>query len=291
MLLSEVVERYIEARPGMKSGSADQLIYSVRAFDNFAGAIHVEQINNDLLVSFMRSRMRRCSPATVSRNVKDICTILKFAAKRLRLNVSVPDVEPVAIPRPIPTAWTMAEMEQIIAVCGRLPGTMRNLAVRQSEWWMALVLFLYDTGARIQAALALDPRDFHPQNCVAVLRGEHAKTGLEQVVDIGPDTTAAIKRVLESRDWLEPVVFRYPWATRKLWLDFHSILTAAGLSSGKYVGFHRIRKTHATQQVIAVGWEQARVALGHSSESITRCYVDVRQLPRQPLLIPRPSIR
>lgn len=125
----------------------------------------------------------------------------------------------------------------------------------------------------------------------AVLRGEHAKTGLEQVVDIGPDTTAAIKRVLESRDWLEPVVFRYPWATRKLWLDFHSILTAAGLSSGKYVGFHRIRKTHATQQVIAVGWEQARVALGHSSESITRCYVDVRQLPRQPLLIPRPSIR
>lgn len=164
------------------------------------------------------------------------------------------------------------------------------MVVFSAERRLALVLFLYDSGSRIHAALSLHVHDFDPHMRTATLRGEYAKTGFEQVVDLSPETVQSMQRIVDAQGRKAEKVFPYPWNMRKRWREFHEIMRDAGVRTGKYVGFHRIRKTHATQQVIAHGWEHARVALGHSTESMTRRYVDIRQVPRTPLSIARPVV-
>jgi integrase len=292
MYLVEVLVKYHEMKPTLKLLSYDQLRFSVNAFEKWSGySREVHEITSEALAEFITARMGAVSRKTISRNVGDVLTLLRFAVRKLGIDMPIPYVEPITLPKVIPIAWTVQEVGDMLARCGALSGWMRNLPVKKSLWWTALVLFLYDSGARIHAALSLDVRDFDPDMKTATLRGEHAKTGIEQVVDLSAETVEAMLLVTEELRRKSLKVFPYPWAGRKLWVDFHDILTSAGVRDGRYVGFHRLRKTHATQQVISMGWEHARVALGHSTESMTRRYVDMRQIPRQPLQIPRPTRR
>lgn len=284
-----MLERYEELKPGVKKASIDQIVYSVTAFERFSETKRtVDEIDADCLAEFARWRMKHASQKTLSRNLADVLSLMRFALHRLGIPLTIPYVEPVSIPKQIPIAWTVNEVGKLIAHCETLEGDMRQLPVRRSVWWTALILFLYDTGSRIHAALALESKDFDPERYTATLRGEHAKTGIEQVVDLSAETVESMLVVTQSIGKRSSRIFPYPWSGRKLWTDFHEILQAAGVREGKYVGFHRLRKTHATQQVIALGWEHARVALGHSSETMTKRYVDLRQIPRTPLSIPRP---
>lgn len=291
MFLHEVLSAYVDRKTNLKPSSVEQLRYSIGALERcFGGPVDIALCTEVRLAQWVRDRLLQVSAATAKRNLSGVLLLLRFAAKKLGKNITVPEVEAVNVPRQIPTAWTVAQIGRILAVAERLPGTMRRLPVSRASWWTALILFLYDSGARIQAALAVEPHDLDLETRTCVLRGECAKTGTEQIVDLGADTCDALRTLLEEQDGaLLPLqVFPFPWASRKLWLEFHAILEAAGVPAGRYVGFHRLRKTHATQQVIAVGWEQARVALGHTSEGMTRRYVDLRQLPRSGAILPRP---
>jgi integrase len=288
MFLSEVLDEYETQRPGVKASSIEQVGYSVIAFERYTKhEIEVEQISEALLIEFQKARLKKCTTSTVFRNIKDLTMLMRFAKRRLKLGVEIPEVDPVPILRAIPTAWTLEEMNRLLVACQALNGPMRHLPVSRAEWWTALMLFLYDSGSRIKAALALSVKDVNAMKSTAILRGEHAKTGHEQMVDLGPETIEAIQRVIAQRNWKEDAVFVYPYCIRRIWVEFHEIMDAAKVPAGKYIGFHRVRKTHATQQVIAHGWDQARVALGHSSESMTKRYVDIRQIPRQASLLPR----
>lgn len=290
MFLSDVLDRYEELKPSVKKSSIDQIGYSVGAFERWSETKRtVDEIDSQALAEFARWRIRKAAPKTLSRNLADILTLIRFSVRHLDIPMRIPHVDPVQVPHPIPTAWTLKELSSLVSCCESLSGEMRHLPIRRSLWWMALILFLYDSGSRIRAALSLSVHDFDAETYTATLRGEHAKTGLEQVVDLSGQTVESMQEVTKAIGKRSGLVFPYPWCHRKLWTDFHEIVHDAGVRGGKYVGFHRLRKTHATQQVVAVGWEQARVALGHSSESMTKRYVDIRQIPRTPLSIPRPT--
>ena len=292
MFLNDVWDRYEELKPNIKRSSIDQIGYSVTAFEKWSETKRtVDEIDADALAEFARWRIKHVSPKTLSRNLSDVITLIRFAIRQLKIPMTVPYVEPVPVPRPIPTAWTVPEVSAMVEKCQSLDGWMRNLPIRRSVWWVALILFLYDSGSRIHAALSLDVNDFDPQMRTATLRGEHAKTGYEQVVDLSPESVESMQEVIAASGNQTGLAFPWPWTHRKLWVDLHAIIGEAEVRGGRYVGFHRLRKTHATQQVIVHGWEHARVSLGHSTESMTRRYVDLRQIPRTPLSIPRPVIQ
>ena len=291
MFLNEVLGVYVERKQALKPSSREQIEYSIKAFERHYGRqLRVEAITDELLADFVRARSAKCVASTVARNLSAVMLLVRFAIMRLKMTFEMPYADPISEPVTIPTAWTIDEMSRIIQACSVLQGRMRNSPVSKADWWTALLLFLYYSGARITAALSLSVSDIDPQSGTAMLRGEHSKTGHEQVVSLGPETVSAILQVIAVQGSRTKTVFDYPWSLRKIWIDFRHIMDAARVRSGRYIGFHRIRKTHATQQVISHGWEQARVALGHSSESMTRRYVDVRQIPRLTTLIQRPKL-
>lgn len=292
MFITDVLSEYCARKTNLKTSSRLQLGYSVAALERWhRGALLVEQVTESLLARWVSDRRREVSPATVHRNLSNVVSLLRFASRKLKSGCAVPDLDPITVPRSIPVAWSVDQVSAILKVCRSLKGNMRRLPITRADWWSALILFLYDSGCRIKAAMSVSPIDFDLGTRTVILRGEHSKTGETQIVDIAGDTAAAIKRLIDSQaGTLLPLsVWPYPWAARKLWIDFHEILEASGLPSGRYIGFHRIRKTHATQTVALLGWEHARVALGHTSEKMTRRYVDLRQLPRAGHVLPRPE--
>lgn len=232
------------------------------------------------------------SAATARRNLADVVGLLRFAAKKLNSGVPVPDVEPVVIPRKIPVAWTVRHVSALLRVCQSLTGRMKGLPIERSSWWTALILLCYDTGARVRAALSVTVGDVDLDSRIVVLVSECSKTGVEQVCDIGQDTCQALIEVIRQQtdEGMAPgLLLPYPWRHRKLWLELQEIIRLAGVPGGRYVGFHRLRKTHATQRVIHEGWDAARQALGHANQKMTERYVDLRQLPRSGTILPRPK--
>jgi len=286
MQLSVCLDKYTLSRLNLAQSSVDQLRYSVTAYERFCGSEQsIESITEEQLGRFARHRLKTSSPATAKRNLANLITLLRFALKRGFLTGPLPDLEPIRVVHPTPTAWTLADLGSILRVCGQLTGCMRGTAIPRSLWWTSLILFLYDSGARVGAALQLRWEDVLPEARSAVLRASCAKTRTEQIVSLGEDTVTALDRLRSLSIGGE--VWSYPYRSRQLWLDLHAILDSAGLDA-RGVGFHRLRKTHATQTVIATGWESARVSLGHTEEAMTRRYIDLRQIPRGASALPRP---
>ncbi|MFO1006976.1 MAG: tyrosine-type recombinase/integrase [Planctomycetaceae bacterium] len=284
-----LLERYSFSRTNINQRSIDQMFYSVNLLNRFQGGIVLaDELSELLLGRFVKwLQMEAYLPSTVKRNLNNISTLWKWGYKRRLCRERFEQLDPIRIPKAIPTAWTLQELARILGACRQLKGRMRD-GCKRSDWWESLILVLYDTGARIRAAMCLRRSDINLDQGYAVLGEMYAKTGVAQLVDLSPDTVEVLRRLLASHSdvlvW--PSIQK---SSRNLHTKFHDILRSVGLDENR-VGFHRLRKTHATAVVSQLGWEAARVALGHSTEQMTRRYVDPRQLPRVRLSLPRPIL-
>lgn len=287
-LLDLLDAEYIPRRLNLKPLSADQLRYSVRSFSKFlTHDACLDDLTELSVLRWLQVRKGQCSLATVKRERGDILTIWSFAHKRGFTQVPPADIEPIKLQRKIPRAFSVADLESILAVTRRLRGDMRQIDIPRHSWYTSLVLFLYDTGARISASLDVRPSDINIDSRYVLMEAQHSKTGIEQVMNLSDQTVAAIAGMY---DFKREHVWPYPWSKRRLWLDLHEICDAAGVRLLKGEGFHVLRRTHATQAVKAHGWARAQADLGHTNEQMTRRYVDPRQLGPRGLNLPRPDV-
>ena len=107
------------------------------------------------------------------------------------------------------------------------------------------------------------------------LAAENQKTRREQRFDLSADLVERLAR-FGSRESLLPWPFCRRWFTAKLKI----VVRRAGLRATRRDGSHKLRRTHATLVCRALGLDEAREALGHSSEAMTRRYVDRAKLDR-----------
>lgn len=279
---------YKPRKTNLKESSAMQLQHTISSLRRFHGReIQVEELSEELLLPWIGERMETRSKSTARRDLGNVLALWRFAFKRKLCPTAPPDdIDPIRVDPSIPRAWTVDELSAILSTCRRLRGRLREVPINRGDWWASLILFLYDTGARITAATNVLTSDLHPERQGVILRHEFAKTSVEQFVPLRDETLIAIGKHYDLR---RPKLFPYPWCKKKIWLDLKEIQLEAGVDCGRYVGFHQIRRTTATQMAIAGGMEMARLALGHTRESMTRRYVDQRQVPRP--AIPLPLLR
>lgn len=266
------LESYIARNLSLRPSSADQLRYTVNALEKFAGSsVAVSQLTEDLLCKWLRTRP---STATAHRDRRNILTLLRFAKKRGAI-ADLPDIPAIRLPKTNPRAWTLEELGFLLAAAHRREGYMRDLPIRQSWWYQALTLFVYETSWRISSVLTTRCEDLYLDRQCVLVRSDGDKTHTDQVTRISQQLCDLLARGgIKDRE----LVFPYPWAKRKLWLDLRDLLRSASLPEGRSCGFHRLRKTHATQAVILSGWDRAQRDLGHASQQMTRRYVDMTQV-------------
>lgn len=280
--------RYVPGRLNLSHSSAKQIEFVVNSFSGSVGQdAEISHLTEENLHQWVRSMLERLSRSTVRRHRARLLTLWRFAHRK-KLADAPPALEPVRVPKRIPKAWTISEFEAILRQCRSLKGTMPgHPEIHRKDWWTSLHLFLYDSGARLNAALSVKSADMAIFQCACLLRAESAKTWMEQVVHFSSQTAEAVSAIYDpEREFVWP----YKHGRRHLFHWYKKILAAAGVDHGKYVGFHRLRKMHATQAVLASGWEAASRDLGHTSTRMTAEYVDLRQIKMGAVSLPRPRL-
>jgi integrase len=278
---------YAVHRLGIKPATVDAYCYACLALERWAGrALLPRDFCEDLILGFLNARLQNRSAKTVHRERQTLLTLWQFAHERGEA-APVPKLPRIKVPRQIPTAWRLDELTALLGATARLQigqiaGIPRHL------WWRSLLLFLYDTGARIGAGLAIRRADVSLPDGWAALDHEHSKTGVAQLVSLSPQTVEALRRIWGDRE----LVWPWPFHRRTLWAQYRRIRKWAGLPTDRSHAFHCLRKTHASHLAVH-DLEAARRSLGHTSSAITLAlYVDPRILSaaRTVDLLPRPKL-
>jgi integrase len=287
LTLSGVLQQYVASRLGLRESSAEQMHYSAQSLEKHVGRkVYADELSETMLLAFLKAQLKVLKPTTVKRQRGDLLTLWRFAHKR-GWSGPVPDVEPIKVPRRNPQAWSTDDLQKLLAVTFRLRGDMRGTGIRKADWYTSFALFLYDTGSRLTAALAIESRDVDLKARTVLLLADNSKVGLEQVCTLSEQTADWIGRHYDAgRD----LVWPYPWHKRRLWLDLKEIAGAAGVPCDHGEGFHRFRRTFATAAVNVAGWEVASRSLGHTSTNMTKRYVDQRLVRTPEVALPRPRI-
>ncbi len=182
------------------------------------------------------------------------------------------DVRPPALPRRLPKAITVSEVEAILLASGA-EGTPRALRDR------ALLEVLYGTGARISEAVGLDVDDLDLETASVLLRG---KGGKQRLVPVGRMAVAAVEAYLvRGRPDLMGagaggaalfVNHRGGRLTRQsAWTVLAAAVERSGVTSD--VSPHTLRHSFATH--LLDGGADVRVVqelLGHASVTTTQIY-------------------
>ena len=174
---------------------------------------------------------------------------------------------------PQPVGWlTKAEMDAMLKVPDRK--TPRG----QSEY--ALLLFLYNTGARVSEAIQLKVSDLHvghrDGHALATLHGKGGKT---RQCPLWPETERVLMDLISTRG-ADEIVFhsrlRKPFTRFGVYRLVERCAARVPSMNGRAITPHVLRHTTACHLVLAgVDINTVRAWLGHVSINTTNIYAEI----------------
>lgn len=226
-------------------------------------------------VTVLRTGPTPLAASSAARALAAVRGLHRFAHRDGLLRADVArDVSPPALPRRLPRALTVDEVEQLLAGCiGDGPGPLRD---------RALLELLYSTGARISEAVGLDLDDLDVDARTVLLRG---KGGRQRIVPVGRPALAAVEAyrvrarpALAARGRGTPALLLNARGARlsrqSAWHALRAAAEASGLTAA--VSPHTLRHCFATH--LLAGGADVRVVqelLGHASVTTTQVYTRV----------------
>lgn len=239
----------------------------------------VRDLTSGLVLKFLGhlEEDRGCSVRTRNQRLAAIRAFARFVGSRNPAHVEwCGHIRAIASKKsmPPPIGWlTRAEMEAMLAVPDRRTGRGRH------EY--ALLLFLYNTGARVSEATQMKVRDLKLARRkggydLAVLHGKGGKT---RQCPLWPETERALAAEIRDRKG-EDAVFVSRLGTPFTRFGVYRLVgrCAARVSglAGRTITPHVIRHTTACHLVLAgVDINTIRAWLGHVSISTTNVYAEI----------------
>lgn len=224
---------------------------------------------------------RRRSPATVNKTRTHLSALWRYAHQQ-GMASEPPQFKRIKEPQKEPDSFSSEEIAAIYRTIDNLFGYVDGIPCR--IFWRALIMFLCDTGARINVTMNVEPADIDMKRRTVRLPFDDQKTDKDQIVMISEPTCELIRKFYDPR---EQWVFRWPhdrYENTK-WTSLHryfkAILIGAGIDTTKRT-FHRIRVTTGTIVADKFGLSAAQELLGHVNPRTTKkSYVDRRKLTTQ----------
>ena len=277
MLLHEFFRTiYRPYHPQLSDGAAELYLMAIRSLSQYVGRpATIDDLSEEVLIAWINWRLSHAAPKTVRRQRGELLALWRFAYRRRVCSCPCGDIPVVVVRRPVPVAWSPEEVRALVAAAATLPGHIRGTQIAQGDWWVSLLLFLYATGARISAALAVAPSHLDTARGFVQLRPETAKTGMGQVLRLPQYVVDAVSRIYDpraSRVWVCP--YHRHW----LFGTLGRICRLAGLPADRGHKFHCLRRTHATMVAAFGSLDLAQRDLGHTSPAMTWRYIDPRFL-------------
>jgi len=290
ILLADFFERvYLPLHPALRPGSVEQYRVALRHLERFAGQpLRIADLADDLVAGMMSAMLAKgLARGTANKTRAALVAIWRYAYRK-KWTDDRPDVDKLRMPKHVPEAWTMGELERLLAACT----TARGNVGQTPAWlfWHAFVLVVYDTGLRRTAALSIRMADVRDGN--VTVQAEFQKHGMAQTFRLSPQT-ADVVREFVAADPDRELLFPWPFGImHPFTLAFRKLLKAAGLAATRKDLIHKLRRTSATHLANVAGQSFVQAHLGHSHPSVTAGYIDPRQLShsmRAADLLPRPT--
>jgi len=140
MILKEFAYRYA-TRVGASPGYFEQLEVFTRRLP-----WHIESITCEMVDEYLTRALEHLSPVTVANHRRMLKTLL-VEANRLGLNQCIPrQIRRVKCPPPIPRAWSLSEIRELVEAARKTPGQFRDL--EKAPFLEAWFLSAYATGLR-----------------------------------------------------------------------------------------------------------------------------------------------
>jgi integrase/recombinase XerD len=256
------------------AGDLDRYLAHLRG----RGLDDLDAVREDDVTSFvvaLRSGSAPLAASSAARALAAVRGLHRFAVHDGLVGEDVArGVTPPALPKRLPKALSIDQVEQLLAGCpGDGPGALRD---------RALLELLYSTGARISEAVGLDVDDLDPRQRTVLLRG---KGGKQRIVPVGRPALAAVEAYavrarpgLGARGRGTPALLLNARGGRlsrqSAWHALQQAAEMAGLVTA--VSPHTLRHCFATH--LLAGGADVRVVqelLGHASVSTTQIYTQV----------------
>lgn len=286
-LLVFLHEDYRLRRLGISPKTISEYDRSIRHLQKSAGReLETTDLNDKLILRYLDQRLRQVSPQTVKRERADLLAVWRQAYRSGLCPNRPDDIPTIRVPRKLPVAFCPEEVARLLFEARRLRGVVRGTAIKRSQLYYSLILFCYDTGARIGAALAVLPTDLDIESRQVTLRSSEAKTRIEQRLTISTQTADAVA-LHYSRD--QNLVWPFTCRKEEHWRCLGRLLEKAELPNDRYHKFQCLRRTNYTLITANGSRELAGRQLGHQTD-LSRYYLDRTQLnePDATDLLPRP---
>ena len=287
-LLSLEMEEFLSWMVAEKGRSENTLaayrrdLRAYRAWLGDRGQTEIDTTNADVLAFVSERRASEAAPSSVARQVAAIRMLHRYLAReRLRPDDPTVDLEGVKVPAGLPKPLTEAQVVGLLdAVTGASPTDRRDLA---------LLEFLYATGARISETVGLSIGDLDLESRLARLLGKGSK---ERIVPFGSSAGRAMQAWLgpSGRPRMEPTQWLRRDDAEAIFLNSRggrmSRQTAWGLvrKYGERAGIeselspHVLRHSCATHLLDhGADLRVVQEMLGHASVSTTQVYTKVSQ--------------
>lgn len=270
MLLDEFLDRvYVPLKLRGRSPESVRLLrHAINQFSRHLGRPASLEDLDDLTVSqFLASRAAKLSPNSVARERSGLLALWNLAQARGLIRLR-PLVAPELIPEKTPRAFTAEELGRLWESAGQVKGYIGP--VPAGLWFQALCGVLFYSGERITAILRAE-RSAWSRPWLAVPAEARKGSRKAQTYRL-PDHVADLVDQVSKHDQRQ--LLFWPGSDNALRERWKVITRRAGLGDGPEVAFHALRRSFASHLAAAGG--NAREALGHSSEKVTRKYLDPR---------------
>lgn len=233
-------------------------------------------LDDDLLLVWTASLLDRgLSAYTVREKVGRITAVWTWLAKR-RIVERFPTLQKPDAPEPVPVAAREDELRRLFKSAAKERGTIAG--VPADLWWTSLLAFLWSTGERRGAALALR-REWVDLGAGVVSISASVRKGRRKAAcyHLWPSVLKLLDQALAVESTRE-LVWPWPWHEVTFYNRFGRIAVDAGLPDDRKHKCHLLRVSHATWRTAQGG--DASKALMHSDPATTRRhYLDPRLLP------------
>ncbi|HTM55353.1 MAG TPA: tyrosine-type recombinase/integrase [Pirellulales bacterium] len=270
--------------PGTTHGTKQLARFTFDHFERLVKPARVDAVTTRTIAAYVAARqaethgkeMKRLSPATVNRELRNLRSIMRKAHKWGYLT-KLPEFDFLKEPGRLPTYVTPEHFAKLYANAGaaRLPV---GVPFDRADWWRGLMVMAYMTGWRIGSLLALRWGDVDLEAGTAVSRAEDNKGKRDQRIPLHPLVVEHLRK-LKS---FSPVVFVWEHPRRGLFDEFHAIQKAAGVrpeGSKAFYGFHDLRRAFASLNAERMTADALQSLMQHRDYQTTQRYIAMaRQL-------------
>ena len=244
----------------VKAGTLRQYQIVATLYERWAGGpVLLEQLDETSVSEWLRDYGQTAAPATVRGKKAMLLALWRAAADDGLCDPPTRRIRSIrrSAPRPLVEAWTLAEVEQLVAACRGLPRRHR-CGLPRRQWWDLAVRVAWDSGLRWGDLVALPVARVRPDGTTTIIQ---AKTGRPVSFVLSPGTLEALRVSLAACPRL--LVCPWPASQETFTAQVRILVRRAGIRAGTWKWLRRASGTDVEVQRPGAG----SVHLGHAPGS------------------------